>query len=436
MKPFVIFSVLALCVNLAFARADRPEIKKAGSPTQVNLANPTLQDLLVDQFDVTVISAFYTAQNFEADFDIYDNEMADDFTVPAGFTWTLEDFILYGSYYNCAPCGPTTSFDVTIYSDAGGMPGSVVSGPHTIVATEILDTLDTYFFVLTFPAGVELDGGTYWVGFYANLDFLVGGQIGFADNDIMHGNLAKWRNPGGGFGTGCSSWGDMTTCLASPDFIPGPDVTYQLYGTSKISCESITTFQARCTRAGAVKARVFMTDDSHAGETITFTIEGFEYEAMIVTMPGRGKAQISVSGFGPGIYTVGMASPAGCFEDVMVLCPDVSGPEEQWEDDADEAVYGGEVPQETALHGNYPNPFNPSTTISYGLSQDTWVTLRVYNSLGQEVATIVNEFKHAGANAAVWNGKNDSGESVASGLYIYRLNAGNTVQTEKMLFMK
>ena len=96
----------------------------------------------------------------------------------------------------------------------------------------------------------------------------------------------------------------------------------------------------------------------------------------------------------------------------------------------------GEQPTATALLGNYPNPFNPSTTIRYALSQDAYVTLKIYNVLGQLVATLVDEPQTAGYKSVVWNGRNDSGAGVASGMYIYRLVAGNFVQTKRTLLLK
>ena len=88
------------------------------------------------------------------------------------------------------------------------------------------------------------------------------------------------------------------------------------------------------------------------------------------------------------------------------------------------------------LTQNYPNPFNPSTTIRYGLSEEVNVTLKVYNMLGQEVATLVNEFQEAGYHNVQWNGTNNFGQSVASGTYIIRMQAGDFVNTRTMAFMK
>jgi subtilisin family serine protease len=97
---------------------------------------------------------------------------------------------------------------------------------------------------------------------------------------------------------------------------------------------------------------------------------------------------------------------------------------------------GYNEPAETALVGNFPNPFNPSTLIRYTVGEDSWVTLKVYNTMGQEVATLVDGFQHAGNGSAVWEGKNSVGEHVASGIYFYKLTAGNVVSVNKMMFVK
>jgi hypothetical protein len=79
------------------------------------------------------------------------------------------------------------------------------------------------------------------------------------------------------------------------------------------------------------------------------------------------------------------------------------------------------VPYSFALMQNYPNPFNPSTTIRYELPVTSKVTIAIYNVLGQKVRTLVNEIQNAGPQLQVWNSKNDAGNSVASGIYFYRI---------------
>lgn len=94
------------------------------------------------------------------------------------------------------------------------------------------------------------------------------------------------------------------------------------------------------------------------------------------------------------------------------------------------------LPARYDLHANYPNPFNPATTIRYDLKAETRVTLRVFNLLGQEVRTLVDGRESAGYKVIEWDGKNNQGRAVSTGIYLYRLEAGNFVKTRKMMMLK
>jgi hypothetical protein len=100
------------------------------------------------------------------------------------------------------------------------------------------------------------------------------------------------------------------------------------------------------------------------------------------------------------------------------------------------AVEIAAVPTEFALQLNYPNPFNPSTTIKYQIAVDANVTLDVYNLAGQKIRTLVSNEQKAGYYSVVWDGRNDAGQTVSSGLYLYRVHAGSFVATHKMLLIK
>ncbi len=89
------------------------------------------------------------------------------------------------------------------------------------------------------------------------------------------------------------------------------------------------------------------------------------------------------------------------------------------------------LPQDYMLSNAYPNPFNPSTTITYNIPQANFVSIKIFDSLGQEVATLVNEFKPAGSYTVEF-----SARSIPSGVYFYQLKAGDFVQTKKMILMK
>jgi hypothetical protein len=94
------------------------------------------------------------------------------------------------------------------------------------------------------------------------------------------------------------------------------------------------------------------------------------------------------------------------------------------------------VPTAFSLNANYPNPFNPTTNISFGLPIDSRVSLKIYNVAGQLVRTLVNETMVAGTHTVTWDGTNSNGEKVASGIYFYKLNAGDFSKTMKMVMTK
>ncbi len=109
---------------------------------------------------------------------------------------------------------------------------------------------------------------------------------------------------------------------------------------------------------------------------------------------------------------------------------------------ASEDDVASNVPSDYYLRQNYPNPFNPSTTIYFGLSQDINVKLEVYNILGQKVRTLKNGFMPGGRHKVLWDGRNDSGQKVSSGVYIYNLSIyyphsrAPFIQSRKMILLK
>jgi len=97
---------------------------------------------------------------------------------------------------------------------------------------------------------------------------------------------------------------------------------------------------------------------------------------------------------------------------------------------------GDGLPEDWKLSQNYPNPFNPNTQIPFSVKTHAHVSLTVYNVLGQQVATLVDKELAAGNYTADWNGNSDAGSAVASGIYFYRLEAGDFVETKKMTLLK
>ncbi len=94
------------------------------------------------------------------------------------------------------------------------------------------------------------------------------------------------------------------------------------------------------------------------------------------------------------------------------------------------------APLVSQLIGNYPNPFNPETRIAFSTVENGPVAIDIYNVKGQKVRTLLNENREAGNHSVVWNGKDDNGKNVASGVFFYRMKSGKYSSTKKMILMK
>ena len=94
------------------------------------------------------------------------------------------------------------------------------------------------------------------------------------------------------------------------------------------------------------------------------------------------------------------------------------------------------LPNQFQLHANFPNPFNPTTSIKYDLPKDALVSLMIFDITGREIRHLVNETQNAGFKAIMWDGTNNYGHQVGTGMYLYQIKAGAFVQTRKMILMK
>jgi hypothetical protein len=155
-------------------------------------------------------------------------------------------------------------------------------------------------------------------------------------------------------------------------------------------------------------------------EGMTIPFEVFSTDADIVDGGAEGRVQL---GSNPALNPWGGGPEAWTFAWVgMPTFTDVEN----------EVV----LPYKYSLENNYPNPFNPTTTINYSLANAGEVKFTIYNTLGQRVATLVNKQMQAGSYSLYWGGTNDYGSKLASGVYFYKLQANDFVQTKKMLLLK
>ena len=96
----------------------------------------------------------------------------------------------------------------------------------------------------------------------------------------------------------------------------------------------------------------------------------------------------------------------------------------------------GIIPNKLFLYQNYPNPFNPVTTLRYGIPENSLVNITIYDMLGRQVKTLVNQTQDAGYRSVIWNAKNDYGQPVSGGIYLYQIQAGDYISTVKMVLLK
>ena len=94
------------------------------------------------------------------------------------------------------------------------------------------------------------------------------------------------------------------------------------------------------------------------------------------------------------------------------------------------------IPSEYSISQNYPNPFNPITTLQYDLPEESFVDVTIYDMLGNVVNNLVNANQSSGYKSIQWNATNNQGEPVSVGVYLYKIQAGDFVDTKKMILLK
>ncbi len=227
LAALLIVALLLVTLAPTFVFADQGKPPASSGPVAAAAAAGSLSRysgpnvVLYDQTDNPGVNSI-SSQDFEASFDAYDNQAADDFVVPAGETWTIDMVEVAGVYFNGT--GPAPAVNVYFYNNAGTLPGAQAFSAMGVVPTDVGGS----FTIALSPAAV-LPAGTYWVSVQARMDFAAGGQWGWTERTVQSNSASAWQNPGGGFGTPCASWGARAaTCGVGTD----PDLIYRLSGTS------------------------------------------------------------------------------------------------------------------------------------------------------------------------------------------------------------
>ena len=99
-------------------------------------------------------------------------------------------------------------------------------------------------------------------------------------------------------------------------------------------------------------------------------------------------------------------------------------------------VFSSNIPEQFILYPNYPNPFNPVTTIRYDLSKESFVDITIYDMLGNVVYNLVHANESPGYKSVQWDATNTKGEPVSAGVYLYKIQVGDFVDTKKMILLK
>jgi hypothetical protein len=218
----MVCAVLAggLVLGAGVAAAAQPQTSARGS---ASIPAYLPEVVLYDQNDNAATMAT-NSQDFEAANNAFDNELADDFVVPAG-GWAIDNVTLTGLFFN-GP-GPAASVHVAFYDNAGTLPGAPVAAcdyPAVVPASQPN-------FSLPLAPPCVLAPGTFWVSVRANMNFTPAGQWGWFDRLITANNPAAWRNPGGGFALpACVGFAPRgATCGIDA---PAPDQMFTLSGVA------------------------------------------------------------------------------------------------------------------------------------------------------------------------------------------------------------
>jgi hypothetical protein len=176
------------------------------------------------------------------------------------------------------------------------------------------------------------------------------------------------------------------------------------------------------THDGFVGTRRYALNDVIPGDNLRISDWTQFYTDVIVPDPPSGEETKAIS---VRLHPLGRFSGTVYMDVLEVKKTDVTGVEN--------AEF---LPAKYNLFQNYPNPFNPTTTISYSIPNVSYVTLKIYNILGREVRTLINSEQNIGIHNVQWNGDNNYGSKVSSGIYLYKIEAGNFTMTKKLVLLK
>ncbi|MBV9992724.1 MAG: hypothetical protein JOZ72_15700 [Alphaproteobacteria bacterium] len=205
MSTTVLLTTTAMLATAALSAAKAaPPLSHEGAVSPARLP-PSGLTTLYDQTGRTS-GLGIVSQNFESSFDAYDCEAADDFIVPEGVKWRIKEVDILGTTFDGS--GQADSMNVLFFKNRNGVPGRPKGAFEGVMARQHFGDI-----AVPLKPSVTLKPGHYWLAFQVNENFSSDGEWGWMVRDDQVNLPSVWRNPGGGFGTGCTDWGNEQECL-------------------------------------------------------------------------------------------------------------------------------------------------------------------------------------------------------------------------------
>jgi methionine-rich copper-binding protein CopC len=211
------------------------------------------------------------------------------------------------------------------------------------------------------------------------------------------------------------------------EYVPGQTYTVTI---SHNGGNSIRQFNGSCRigsgseNAGVIAAGTNTETYSATGETngVHLSSSNLNSATFSWTAPANGTGEVT-------LYIAGhQGAYAGANTELTLVSSEFAT---DAEDDESQVI-----PNEFRLNDNYPNPFNPTTSIEFELPRSSHVTIEIFNLLGQRVSKLTDEEYPAGSHRVIWNGMSSDGHIVSTGVYFYRIVAGDFIESKKMLLLK
>lgn len=344
---------------------------------------------------------------YRGDYDVYDLQ---------GFGNTNNDLgtrahVLQASWYNL------------IVHDAGQMrDGAIPDGSDPFTGT--LDQAQWYADWLSLGRDFLVDAPTLWilgenVLTYTQSDVLIEDRLG-VDRGNLVADAAPTSNPTVNFAQGFRFFGQAQPTTFNPFILTSTCPERKDYDSGELLGTAEATHRFSGTDAHPA---VIMRADSlqdvfqvwHPFQTIMMPFSWMDVANAPNTAYYGGDARMDLA-----YKILAHGLPLNCVESQNPV----------------DVISAGNVPSKTALHQNAPNPFNPSTVIRFDLAEECETTLRIYDLAGRLVRNLVTEKLPAGRRSVIWDGSDNRGNRVASGVYFYQLQAGDVRATRKLVVVK